>query len=279
MNDHQSWRDALAYYHGLPAHERRAVDDHLAGCEECRTTLAAYDRQDVAVAAIPAIRPVGRRWQPRQAPPAARWLNLFGQALALGGIALLLWMFDLQAQYASQAGAGNLTSGIQAQLVPETGIAIPPAVVSLPSPWLPALPWLGGALLAVGLLFAISGRQRWTVVAGAVLAAGLLLSFVPPFSALPNPAGLYGRLAGGYSYDPNLPFKNDFLIAGRRTRCGPISTNSLARWAFLCWTRTALARLPDFAGGLAPASQPHCPGDHAFYLRPWLVTGLPRALA
>jgi hypothetical protein len=215
MSEHQPWRDALAYYHALPAGERRGVDDHLAACAECRATLAAYERQDSALAAIPAIRPAGRRWAPGAARPGGRWLNLFGQALALGGIAALLWMFALQAQYASQLGASGIASSVPAQLVPESGIAIPPAVIAPPSPWLPALPWLGSALLAIGVLFAVSGRQRWTVVVGGLLAAGLLVSFVPPFSALPNPAGLYWRLAGGYSYDPHLPFKNDFLIAGR----------------------------------------------------------------
>jgi hypothetical protein len=71
------------------------------------------------------------------------------------------------------------------------------------------------ALLVVGLLFVFGRRRRWPATAGAVMAAALLISFVPPLSALPNPAGLFWRVAGGYKYDPALPFKNDFLIAGR----------------------------------------------------------------
>jgi Tol biopolymer transport system component len=214
MNNHQTWRDSLAYYHRLPAEERRRVDDHLASCAECRATLAAYERQDAALANIPMLRPRAWQWRPGRAQPAERWLNLFGQALALGGIAALLWMFALQAQFASQLGPGT-SANAPAQLVPESGIAIPPAVVSLPSPWLPALPWLGASLLVIGLLIALSGRRRWPAVVGSFLAAGLLVCFVSPLSALPNLAGIYWRLAGGYGYDPNLPFKNDFLIAGR----------------------------------------------------------------
>jgi len=45
-----------------------------------------------------------------------------------------------------------------------------------------------------------------------------LATYVPPVSSIPNPAGLYWRVAGGYSYDPNLPFKNAFVIAGAPER-------------------------------------------------------------
>lgn len=161
MIDHQYGRDSLAVYHDLPATERGALDEHLAGCAECRETFAAYERQDAALADIRTIRPRARHWHPGRLAPAGRaqpaarwrhrkgWLSLFGDALALAGIAALLWMFVLQAQYAWRLNpAGAMSS--PAQLVPEPGIAIPPAVVTPPSPWLPALPWMGVALLVVG---------------------------------------------------------------------------------------------------------------------------------
>jgi Tol biopolymer transport system component len=129
--------------------------------------------------------------------------------LALGGLAALIGLFALQVRQISQAGSAPASPPV------EPGIALPPTSVQLPSPWLAALPWVGAALLATGGLFIFSRRSLWPAVMGALLSAFLLLSFVPPLSAFPNPAALYWRVVGGYSYDPRLPFKNDFLIAGR----------------------------------------------------------------
>ena len=47
--------DLLAMYRDLTVDERRGVDAHLAGCAECRSTLAAYREQDVALRAMPQI--------------------------------------------------------------------------------------------------------------------------------------------------------------------------------------------------------------------------------
>src|SRR5439155_23135175 len=105
-------------------------------------------------------------------------------------------------------GPGAVTPG-----APPPGVTIPPATLALPSPWLPALPWIGAALLAVGTLFILSPRNPRLPLAGLALSAILLTSFVPPFSGLPNPAGLIWRIAGGYHYDPRLPFRNEFVIA------------------------------------------------------------------
>jgi hypothetical protein len=41
----------------------------------------------------------------------------------------------------------------------------------------------------------------------------LLVSFVRPFSDLPNPLGAYWLVAGGYRYDPRTPFVNGFATA------------------------------------------------------------------
>jgi hypothetical protein len=46
-----------------------------------------------------------------------------------------------------------------------------------------------------------------------VVAALLLVSFVQPFSALPNPLGAYYLYTGGYHYDPRQPFVNRFATA------------------------------------------------------------------
>jgi hypothetical protein len=123
-------------------------------------------------------------------------------------------MLALQVQYISQPEV-RAGAGVPAEAVLEPGLALPPTVVRPPSPWLPALPWVGGALLVVGVLFVLGGRRRWPAVAGAVLAGSLLTSYVPPLSAVPNPAGVYYRLRGGYSYDPHLPFRNLFVVAGQ----------------------------------------------------------------
>lgn len=49
------------------------------------------------------------------------------------------------------------------------------------------------------------------------LLALVLITFMPPFSYLPNPAGFIWRLWGGYRYDPRLPYVNRFVAAGDPT--------------------------------------------------------------
>lgn len=203
--------DQLAYYSALNPEERRAVDLHCAACEECRVTREAYLRQDAALRSLPVLRP-RRSLRPRPEPAGLRALTYLGNAIAAAGFAALAWLFALQVQLAGQGALDAVPAA------PEPGVTLPPAAVTLPSPWLPALPWVGGALLLVGLLFLLGRHSLRLAGAGALLAAVLLTSFVSPFSMLPNPAGLYWRLAGGYSYDPRLPFKNDFLILGAPDR-------------------------------------------------------------
>lgn len=139
------------------------------------------------------------------------FFSRLGDALTLGGLASLVWMFALQLQTV----VGGTAAGAAPVPLTEPGITIPPTSIRPPSPWLPALPWIAAALLVVGILFVLTRRSLWPTLAGALVAALLLTGFIPPLSALPNPLGLYWRLAGGYGYDPHLPFKNNFLIAGR----------------------------------------------------------------
>lgn len=206
--------DQLAYYRDLAPDERRAVDAHLAGCAECRATRDVYQTQDAALQALPALRPrrprpAGGVLAPRRVSAGRLALTRLGDGLTLAGLAVLLWFFALQVQAAAQGGPGTL-----APAALEPGLTLPPTRLQPPSPWLPALPWLAAALLVVGGLFILTRRSLVPTVVGGLAAGLLLTSFVPPFSAAPNPAGLYWRVAGGYTYDPRLPFRNSFLIAG-----------------------------------------------------------------
>jgi hypothetical protein len=204
MNEHVL--NQLAYYRDLAPEERRLVDTHLAACAECRATLAAYQRQDAALAAIRDVRP-HRALMPDTWPVPRRLVARLGDGLALGGLAALIWLFALMTQTVAQGG-------VLQPAAPQTGLTLPPTELAPPSPWLSALPWLAAALLGTGTLFILTRRSVWPTLAGAVVAVVLLTGFIPPFSALPNPIGLYWRAVGGYNFDPRLPFRNAFLIAG-----------------------------------------------------------------
>jgi hypothetical protein len=208
--------DHLAYYRDLTPEERRAVDSHLATCAECRATFAEFQKQDAALASLRALHP-RRTWRPegRRTTGPRQIAARLGDVLVLGALAALIWLFALQVQAVSQAGPGP---AIEPAALPEPGIVLPPTRLQLPSPWLPALPWVAAALLGTGTLFVLSRRSLAATIIGALAAGFLLISFIPPLSLLPNPAALYWRVAGGYSYDPRLPFKNNFLIAGSPER-------------------------------------------------------------
>jgi hypothetical protein len=198
--------DQLAIYRSLTPEERHPVDAHLTGCAECRATLAAYHGQDEALAAIRDIRP-RRALTPDRSRLPRHWVTRLGDGLALAGLAALIWFFALQVQLQAQGGAPQ-----PAALQP--GITLPPTTLRPPTPWLGALPGLAAALLGTGGLFIFTRRSRALTLIGAIVAASLLTGFVPPFSSLPNPIGFYWLAVGGYTYDPRLPFKNNFVIAG-----------------------------------------------------------------
>jgi hypothetical protein len=65
---------------------------------------------------------------------------------------------------------------------------------------------------AIVLLARYGGRWKGPGYAVVVLA---LMNFVQPFSFLPNPLGLFWQACGCYSYDPRLPFRNGFVVAGQ----------------------------------------------------------------
>ena len=205
MNEHVT--EQLSHYRDLAPEERRAVDAHLATCAECRATLAAYQRQDAALSALRDLRP-RRALRPDTWPVSRRTLARLGDVLAVAGMAALIALFALMTQTVAQGGS------LQPAAPPQPGLTLPPATLAPPSPWLGALPWLAAALLGTGTLFIFTRRSVWPTLAGAVISAVLLTGFIPPFSALPNPLGVYWRAAGGYSFDPRLPFRNAFLIAG-----------------------------------------------------------------
>ncbi len=74
----------------------------------------------------------------------------------------------------------------------------------------------------VGALFWWLWRRKawgkWRRRLGYVLVGLVLITFVPPFSYLPNPGALVWFLVTHtYSYDPRLPFVNHFIIGGDPT--------------------------------------------------------------
>lgn len=78
--------------------------------------------------------------------------------------------------------------------------------------WIVLLTAIGLAL--IGLLFLRGRRRLW----GAGLLGLFLITFVPPFSYVPDPLGLVLAASGGYRYDPRLPLVNRFLVAGDPTQ-------------------------------------------------------------
>lgn len=70
---------------------------------------------------------------------------------------------------------------------------------------------VGAALIALAFL---RGRRRKL---GAGLLGLFLISFVPPFSYVPDPLGIVLTALGGYRYDPRLPLANRFVMRGDPT--------------------------------------------------------------
>jgi len=74
---------------------------------------------------------------------------------------------------------------------------------------------IGGELLlrnvAINAPIAALSRPHRALLFAAAL---LLVSFVAPFSYLPNPLGLAEMLAGSYTYHPGVPLVNGFAMLG-----------------------------------------------------------------
>ena len=79
------------------------------------------------------------------------------------------------------------------------------------------LVWLGALGLATAVLLWLRRRPRRQVVWGGALLFLALTAYLPPFSYLPDPLGLYWGLFGGHQYDPRLPFANRFVTSGDPT--------------------------------------------------------------
>ncbi len=205
----------LACYRELTPAQRQAVHAHLAVCGECRAQFEAFQRQDALLATAPQIAPRRQRWggvQKNRLTVRAGLARL-GDVMAVGGLATatIAAVLIVQAMATAPVQTGS------APLVPGLPLVVPPDLPARVSPWLLAAPWLGGASSLIGLLLALGQRWRvWTWV-GLALTVFLLFSYIPPLTLVPNPLGLFWRVVGGYGYDPNLPFKNLFVVSGDPT--------------------------------------------------------------
>src|SRR3990167_7690577 len=124
MIDDEHVSDRLAFYRDLSPTERREVEAHLAICAQCRAMLAACRRQDAMLKGIADIRP-RRDLRPRLTTPTRRAIAYLGDALVLGGLAALLWMFALQVRLASQGVMPGTIENAPAAIVPEPGLTLP----------------------------------------------------------------------------------------------------------------------------------------------------------
>jgi hypothetical protein len=73
--------------------------------------------------------------------------------------------------------------------------------------------WGGAIAIAAAIGAWLWHRPGRTRLIGFVALGMLLAAAVPPFSYLPDPAGIVWRVAQRYSYDPRLPFVDRFLVA------------------------------------------------------------------
>ncbi len=201
--------DQLAIYRELTPAEQQAIHAHLAVCAGCRAQFEAFKHQDALLSALPQRAPRRQRWEKERERNVWIGLARLGDVMAVGGLATmtLAAVIIVRALATAPAQTGS------APLVPGLPFTIPADLPALINPWVLAAPWIGGALSAVGLLLALGQRHRLWGILGVGLAVLLLFSYVQPLTALPNPAGVLWRTAGGYGYDPNLPFKNLFVIA------------------------------------------------------------------
>jgi len=102
---------ASAYHDGeLSDPERRAVEQHLAGCEACRRRLADYEALDAALRALPDVA----------ASPAF--------ARRLGGRGRVLPLFGLKTLSLAAAAVVLLTVGVMVR----SGLFHPPAPAAQP---------------------------------------------------------------------------------------------------------------------------------------------------
>jgi Tol biopolymer transport system component len=139
-----------------------------------------------------------------------------GNVMAFGGMATIMLALAILVRVIATAPA-QTGSAPPVPIIPNTPFVIPPDLPALVNPWLLAAPWIGGAVAAIGLLFALGKRSRVWPGLGVLLSALLVCTYVPPATMFPNPVGIAWHVLGGYSYDPNLPFRNMFVVSGDPT--------------------------------------------------------------
>jgi hypothetical protein len=97
--------------------------------------------------------------------------------------------------------------------MPQTVVVAEPQSTSTGATVLRLGLWLGAVAIAAAVGVWLWRHPRRTRLIGFVVLGMLLAATVPPFSYLPDPAGIVWRVARRYSYDPRLPFVDRFLVA------------------------------------------------------------------
>jgi hypothetical protein len=201
----------LATYRELTPAERQSVQAHLAACDECHAQFEAFRKQDALLTALPDRLP--RRQLQIEQGGSRFWngLTRLGNLMAAGGLAALTLASGVIVWAAATSLAAQTVSAPSA---PGAPLTLPPDLPARVNPWILAAPWLGSSMVVIGALLALGKRNRVFPKLGIALAVLWVFTYVPPVTALPNPAGLIWRASGGYSYDPNLPFRNLIVISG-----------------------------------------------------------------
>lgn len=106
------------------------------------------------------------------------------------------------------ADGRSVTSNTQTVVVAEPQPVPPARHIIYWSIW-------AASLLAVGAILVWLRRRSSRMRIAGIIGVGLLLiTFVPPFSYVPDPLGVIWGALGGYAHDPRLPFADRFLVAG-----------------------------------------------------------------
>ncbi len=108
----------------------------------------------------------------------------------------------------------SLSDGREVTSTTQTVVVANPQPISQSAEVLRWSAWAMSVLAAIGVCLWLRRRSRRWKIGGYVVIALGLITFVPPFSYIPNPIGLVWSRTGGYAYDPRLPFVNRFVVAG-----------------------------------------------------------------
>jgi len=120
VNQHQRFREWLAYPSELSAKQERQLEEHLTGCVECRHIAEDYARQVQLVRALPVLT-----------PPRTVWLGALDQAHQLPGAPR--GSFRLPAWGALAVGVGMLVVLVAAGLLHRPHASPPSATQHRPT--------------------------------------------------------------------------------------------------------------------------------------------------